>query len=115
MRIVVVGAGALGGLVGAQLGENGEDVTFIEINEPRARLLNETGLFISEGNKGERCVEINVVTSAGGLETADLVFIAVKTYQTEGAVQTAMPVIGPKTFILSIVLTIFLNSKGVGP
>jgi len=102
MRIVVIGAGALGGLVGAQLSENGEDVTFIEINEPRVRLLNETGLFISEGNKGERCVKIEVVPTAAGLETAALVFVAVKSYQTEGAVKTAMPVIGPKTFILSM-------------
>ena len=35
MKIVIVGAGALGGLVGAQLAAGGEDVTFIEINEAR--------------------------------------------------------------------------------
>ena len=58
MRIVVVGAGALGGLVGAHLTEAGEEVALVEINEPRARLLNETGLFISEGNEGERCVRV---------------------------------------------------------
>ncbi len=102
MRIVVVGAGALGGLVGAQLSEAGEDVTFVEINAPRVRLLNETGLLISEGNKGERRVPIRVVASAEGLAQADLVFIAVKTYQTEHAVRSAMPAIGPKTFVLSM-------------
>jgi 2-dehydropantoate 2-reductase len=102
MRIVVVGAGALGGLYGAQLAEHGEEVTLIEINQPRVKLLNETGLFISEGNKGERCVKLGVSSSFEGLETADLVFVAVKSYQTESAVRDAMPVIGPKTFVLSM-------------
>jgi 2-dehydropantoate 2-reductase len=102
MRIVVVGAGALGGLVGAHLSEAGEDVALVEINGPRARLLNETGLFISEGNKGERTVRIRVVTSLAGLERADLVFVAVKTYQTEQAVRDAMQVLGPRAYVLSM-------------
>jgi len=102
MRIVVVGAGALGGLVGAQLAVGGEDVTFIEINEARTRLLNETGLYVAEGNKGETCVPVRVVTSVEGLPIADLVFISVKTYQTEPALRACLPVIGPDTFVLSM-------------
>ena len=39
MHIVVMGAGALGGLVGAQLHIAGENVTLIEINHARARLI----------------------------------------------------------------------------
>jgi 2-dehydropantoate 2-reductase len=102
MKIVIVGAGALGGLVGAQLATGGEDVTFIEINEARTRLLNETGLFVAEGNKGETCVPVTVVTSVEGLPIADLVFISVKTYQTEPALRACLPVIGPETFVLSM-------------
>lgn len=102
MRIVVIGAGALGGLIGAHLTEAGEDVSFVEINHARARLLGESGLFIAEGSRGERCVPIRVATSVEGMEPADLVFIAVKTYQTEGAVRDSMPVIGPHTRVLSM-------------
>ncbi len=102
MRIVVVGAGALGGLVGAHLTEAGEEVVLVEVNEPRARLLNEAGLFISEGNKGERCVRINVATSVAGLPKSDLVFVAVKAHQTEQAVRDAKPVLGPGTYVLSM-------------
>ena len=47
MKIVIVGAGALGGLVGAHLTEAGEEVTFLEIDPKRAALLNEKGLLIS--------------------------------------------------------------------
>lgn len=102
MKIVVVGAGALGGLIGAQLTEAGQDVVLVEINEPRARLLNETGLFVSAGTRGERCIRVRAVTSVAGLPEADLVFVAVKSYQTADAVRGVMPVIGPATHVLSM-------------
>ncbi len=102
MRIVIVGAGALGGLVGGQLTAGGQDVTLIEINEARTRLLNETGLFVAEGNKGETCIPVKVVTSVENMEPADLVFISVKSYQTEPALKACLPIIGPDTFVLSM-------------
>jgi len=102
MKIVVIGAGALGGLVGAHLTEAGEDVVLVEINESRVKLLVEDGLFISEGSKGERCVRVKAVTSVAGLPTADLVFISVKSYQTADAVKGTMPIIGPDTYVLSM-------------
>ena len=102
MRIVIIGAGALGGLIGAQLTLGGEDVTLIEINEARVKLLRESGLFVSEGTSGETCVPVKVASSVEGLPTADLVFISVKSYQTEGAVRASLPVIGPDTFVLSM-------------
>ncbi len=102
MRIVIMGAGALGGVVGAHLTEAGEDVHLVDINEPRVRLLNETGLFISEGSKGERCIAVRAVTSVGNLPQADLVFVSVKSYQTEEATRAALPVIGPETYVLSM-------------
>ncbi len=102
MKIVIVGAGALGGLVGAQLTAAGQDVTLIEINEARSNLLNETGLFVAEGNKGESCVPVKVVTSAADLPVADLIFVSVKSYQTEPALRACLPLVGPNTFILSM-------------
>jgi 2-dehydropantoate 2-reductase len=101
MRILVLGAGALGGLIGGRLGEAGEDVTLLEANLARARLLSEEGLFLSEADKGERQVRLRVATSVEGLPPFDLVFVAVKSYQTEDAVRAALPVIGERTWILS--------------
>ncbi len=102
MKIVIVGAGALGGLVGAQLTAGGEDVTLIEINEARTQLLNQTGLYVAEGTQGEACVPVKVITSVKGLPVADLVFISVKSYQTDAALRASLPVIGPDTFVLSM-------------
>ncbi len=101
MRILVLGAGALGGLIGARLAEGGQDVTLLEANVARARLLASEGLYLSEADTGERQVRLQVVTGVDGLEPMDLVFVAVKSYQTEGAVRAALPVIGEKTWILS--------------
>ena len=102
MRIVIIGAGALGGLVGSQLTLGGEDVTLIEINEARVKLLQESGLFVSEGTLGETCVPMKVASSVAGLPVADLVFVSVKSYQTEKALRASLPVIGPETFVLSM-------------
>jgi 2-dehydropantoate 2-reductase len=102
MRVLVIGAGALGGTIGALLTESGEEVVFTEANPARARLLSETGLFISEVGKDERCVRLHVVSSLEGAPAVDLVFVAVKSYQTEAAVRGAMPVIGPRTWVLSL-------------
>jgi 2-dehydropantoate 2-reductase len=101
MRIMVLGAGALGGLIGARLAEAGQDVTLLEANVARARLLSDEGLYLSEADKGERQVRLQVVTRVDGLPPTDLLFVAVKSYQTEDAVRAALPVIGEHTWILS--------------
>lgn len=101
MRILVLGAGALGGFIGARLAEGGQDVTLLEANVARTRLLTEDGLFLSEADKGERRIRLRVVTTVEGMEPVDLLFVAVKSYQTVDAVQASLPVIGPRTWILS--------------
>ena len=102
MRILIVGAGALGGLIGAQLSEAGEDVVFIEVNQARAKLLNESGLNISAVGLDERCVPMRVVSTITDKEPVDLVFVAVKSHQTEAAIQSVRSVITPQTWILSL-------------
>ena len=101
MKILVVGAGALGGMVGAHLTESGEDTTIIEINAARARLISDTGLFLTEGRK-ERNIPMQVVTSVEGLPVMDLIFVSVKSYQTEAAVRGLLPVVGDHTKMLSL-------------
>jgi 2-dehydropantoate 2-reductase len=102
MQIVVVGAGALGGFVGAMLTESGEDVTLLEIDTSRAYLLNREGLLITEEGKDQRRVSVKVNTSVMDMQSVDLVFISVKSYQTETAVRGVMDCIGPATQVLSM-------------
>ncbi len=103
MKVLVVGAGALGGLVGAMLTRAGEDVTLLEVNVARAHQLSMDGLQIARSGGGESItVPLRVVTSVDGLEPFDLVFIAVKTYQTEDAVRAALPAARADTLFLSM-------------
>jgi 2-dehydropantoate 2-reductase len=101
MKILVVGAGALGGMVGAHLTEAGEDTTIIEINPARARLLSDEGLYLSEGRQ-ERNIPLKVVSSIETLGNVDLVFVSVKSYQTEAAVRGLLQVVGDRTKMLSL-------------
>ena len=102
MRILILGAGALGGLVGAQLTRAGEDVTLLEVNTARARLLRDDGLLISRVGEDEVCVPLRVVSSVEGLSSFDLVFVAVKTYETEEAVRAVLPACTNETLFLSL-------------
>ena len=102
MRILIVGAGALGGLVGAYLTRSGEDVTLLEVNQARARLLADAGLHITRVGQDETTIPVHVVTSLDGVEPFDLVFVAVKTYQTEDAVRAALGASTAKTLFFSL-------------
>ncbi len=102
MRILILGAGALGGLVGAQLARAGEDVTLVEVNAARARLLGEDGVLISRIGEPEVCVPLRVVSAVDGANPFDLVFVAVKSYETAGAVRAALPACTDRTLFLSL-------------
>src|ERR1035437_3894327 len=106
MRILIVGAGALGGGGGAYLTRAGEDVTLLEVNQARARLLADAGLHITRVGQGETTIPIRVVTSLTGVDPFDLVFVAVKTYQTGDAVRAALGA--------SKATTLFFSLKALG-
>lgn len=102
MRILIVGAGALGGLVGAYLTRAGEDVTLLEVNHARARLLADAGLHITRVGQDETTIPVHVVTTLEGVEPFDLVFVAVKTYQTGDAVRAALGASNARTLFFSL-------------
>ncbi|MDH5234829.1 MAG: 2-dehydropantoate 2-reductase, partial [Gemmatimonadota bacterium] len=102
MRILVVGAGALGGFVGAGLSRIGADVTLFTNNAARAALLDTAGLRITSVGQDEISVPVHVVTSVEGLAAFDLVFVAVKTYQTEDALEAVLAATGPGTRFLTM-------------
>lgn len=102
MKIVVVGAGALGGTVGALLSEAGQDVVFLEKDELRAELLNREGLRLTEEGKPERTIPVRVVTDVEQLQPAELIFVSVKSYQTEAATRAIAGLVANKTRVLSM-------------
>lgn len=101
MKILVLGAGAMGGYYGARLIEAGQDVSFL-VRERRARQLQQEGLVIDSalGNFAGP-----VKTLAAGTAIApgfDLILLACKSYDLDGAIETLKPLTGQNTVILPI-------------
>ncbi|MDC3416160.1 ketopantoate reductase family protein [Aquibacillus salsiterrae] len=85
MKIVVVGAGAVGAYFGARLEQVGEDVTFL-VREKRASQLSRQGLIITSVEGNYAIKEPKVVTSPNDIDEVDLVLFGVKGYHLENSI-----------------------------
>src|SRR5437588_9439882 len=98
MRILIVGAGAVGGYFGGRLAQAGRDVTFL-VRSARAKQLCQDGLRIISPH-GNAVVTPKLVTAAKIEAPYELVFLSVKAYALEAAMNDFAPAVGPKTMIL---------------
>jgi 2-dehydropantoate 2-reductase len=100
MRILVVGAGAVGGYFGARLAEAGRDVTFL-VRKKRAAQLKEKGLQIVSP-----CGDVALrpkTTIAGDITSPfDVVLVSVKSYALAGAIDDFTAAVGPDTIIVPL-------------
>jgi len=97
MRILVVGAGAVGGYFGARLAEAGRDVTFL-VRQKHVERMKQAGIRIVSPH-GDLTVHPNVVTSDQINEHYDVVLLAVKCYALTEAMDDFSDAIGPDTMI----------------
>jgi 2-dehydropantoate 2-reductase len=100
MRIVVMGAGGLGGYFGARLAAAGNDVAFVARGAHLAAI-REHGLRV-ESARGD--LHLNHVTATDDpvtLAQADVVMIAVKLWDTEAAAEAVKPLVRPGTAVVS--------------
>jgi 2-dehydropantoate 2-reductase len=101
MRVVVVGAGGVGGLLGALLARQGDEVTFVA-TESTSSLLNSEGLRVNSdlfGNFTVRVLAVTLLTSP-----TDVCIFAVKATQLEAAMERV-----PKDVLGGSVVVPFLN------
>jgi len=100
MRILIVGAGAVGGYFGGRLAQAGRDVTFL-VRPVRAKQLTRDGLRIVSPH-GDAVLSPKVV-SAEEIDTPyDLVFLSVKAYALEAAMNDFAAAVGRDTMILPV-------------
>jgi len=90
MKILVLGAGAVGGYFGGRLAQAGADVTFL-VRPQRAELLAKTGLRISSRAGGDVSLAPKCVTAAGVKPGYDVVLFTAKAYDLLSAVQAIEP------------------------
>ena len=83
MRICVIGAGAIGGFVGARLALAGHEVSLVA-RGAHLRAIRERGLLLIEADGGERLVKVAHATDdVAALGKQDLVIVALKAHQIE--------------------------------
>jgi 2-dehydropantoate 2-reductase len=101
MRIGIVGAGALGSVLGGLLFEAGLDVALIERDKTEVSHVTVNGLWL-EGVSGDRLIRPRIVGEPLDGVTVDLALVLVKSYDTASTVVTLRKVLSPDGLIMTL-------------
>ena len=100
-RITVVGAGAVGGTVGAHLHEAGYDVLLVDADPEHVAAVREGGLRFT-GCRGEKVLFPPIIPTDELRGRLGAVFLCVKGHHTASAVESIAPLLAPDGWILSL-------------
>ena len=102
MKIAIIGAGAIGGLVGVKLALAGEDVTFL-VRGTNLAAIRDNGMKLIE-HDGTELVARNVRATNDYTEAGvqDVVILALKAQQVEAVVADLPKLFGPATTVITM-------------
>jgi len=100
LRILVLGAGGVGGYFGGRLVEAGGDVTFL-VRERRAAELAADGLVI-KSPCGDAALRVKTAQSGEALTGYDVVLLACKAYDLDSAIESIAPAMGAGSAVLPV-------------
>lgn len=100
MRILVLGAGGVGGFFGGRLAEKGEDVTFL-VRSKRKEQLEEKGLVIRSIN-GDFSFQPKLITKEDITTPFDVILFSTKAYHLNEAITDLKPFVGENTVIIPV-------------
>jgi 2-dehydropantoate 2-reductase len=101
MRILVVGAGAIGGYFGGRLLQAGRDVTFL-VRPRRASELASDGLVIKSPNGDAALQNPPAVLADQIKDKFDVVLLSCKAFDLDDAIKSFAPAVGPRTAIIPL-------------
>jgi len=99
MRILVVGAGAIGGYFGGRMLQAGRDVTFL-VRPKRASELGSAGLVIKSPNGDVALKNPPTVQADSIKDQFDVVLLSCKAFDLDDAIKSFAPAVGPKTSVI---------------
>ena len=100
MKIAIIGAGAIGGLVGAKLALAGEDVTFI-VRGRNLQAIRERGIRLVTADGREHVArEVQATDDYAAAGPQDVVIPAMKAHQLEGIVEHLPYLLAPHTTVV---------------
>ncbi|WP_419798585.1 MAG: ketopantoate reductase family protein [Terasakiella sp.] len=100
MRILIVGAGGIGGYFGGRLQEAGADVTFL-LRSKKRKVLQKSGLSL-ESPLGNWQGNIKTLSVGDPAEPFDIVLLSCKSYDLDSALDAVSGFIGSKTIVLPL-------------
>jgi 2-dehydropantoate 2-reductase len=100
VKILILGAGAIGGYVGGRLHQSGADVTFL-VRPARNEALKRDGLVI-KSTKGDITQKVKTVLKASEGGPYDVVILTCKAYDLDSAIDAVAPAVGAKTTVVPL-------------
>lgn len=101
MRFTIVGAGAIGGTLGAYMVRGGEDVELVDVVEPHVRKMAADGLTIRAFDE-TFTVPVRARTLAELTGPLDVVLLAVKAQHTREAIEALAPLLAADGCVVSV-------------
>jgi 2-dehydropantoate 2-reductase len=103
MNILILGAGAIGSLLGARLSRTGASISLFSTNRAHMEAIGRDGLLIEELDNTVRNYPLTTYFEPDKLpENPDLVMVVVKTYATGTAVSNILGLCSPSTIFLTL-------------
>lgn len=101
MKIVMFGAGGVGGYFGARLAQAGCDVSFVA-RGAHLEAIRRDGLRLVSPKGDAHITGVRASASPADLGPADVVFLTVKMYDVDAAAQSLGPLLGPDTMVVTL-------------
>jgi len=101
MKIAVIGAGAIGGLVGARLALAGEEVTFV-VRGANLDAIRANGIRLEETDRRAAVAQVRATDDYAAAGPQDLVVLAVKAHQVADVAGRIGGLFGPETVVVTM-------------
>jgi len=99
VKLVVLGAGAIGGFLGARLARAGVDVTLIA-RGPHLKAMKESGIRVVDAG-GDWTVPVDATDDFAAMRDADTVFVTLKAHSLPAVADRMAANLGPETVVVS--------------
>jgi ketopantoate reductase len=98
----VIGAGAMGGLIGGRLAAAGADVTLVDIGAHQTAISDRGLTLVEPDGRRRRIEDIDTTSSVSTRDRQDLVVLGVKAYDLPTVAPMVPRVVGPETVVLPV-------------
>ncbi len=103
MKVAILGAGAMGSMIGTFVKKGGAETYFVDPYEAHMKAVQEKGLEIALKGRDKEIIHVDLATTdAAQVGVCDIVILLVKGMNTTNTIKANMALIGPETVVLTL-------------